>query len=106
MLSRFLETVAGDTLSFRIVLRGGASPVDVTPMSFSGGVREKGASENLVNFSFEQVPNVVGVMRVVLPPEKTKALEGQTENYEWYVRMQHDDYIKTLGFGALRVITL
>lgn len=106
MLNRFLETVAGDTLSFRIVLRGGASPVDVTPMTFSGGVRRKGEAENIVDFSFEQVPSVVGVMRVILSSENTAKLAGQSENYEWYVRMKHDDYIKTLGFGALRVITL
>jgi hypothetical protein len=106
MLNRYLETAAGDTLSFRIVLRDGASPVDVSAMSFSGGVRRQGGTVNLVDFSFELVNGVIGVVRVTLTPEQTSMLRSASDILEWHVKMNRDGHIKTLGYGALKVLPL
>lgn len=106
MLSRFLETVAGDTLSFRIVLRDGSSPVDVSPMVFSGGVKNPGAKTNIVDFQFEVIPGPIGVVRVTLTPEQTRRLTATDRLYEWYVRVETENFAKTLGGGALKVISL
>jgi len=103
MLSRFIETVAGDTLSFRIVLRDGASPVDVSEALFSGGVKESGSEVDMLDFEFKVVPNSLGVVRVTLTPEQTILMTNPDKLYQWYVRIENGDYKKTLGFGAIKV---
>lgn len=106
MLSRYLETASGDTLSFRIVLRDGSSPVDVSTATFTGGVRVPGSRVNLLDFNFEITGGPIGVVRVYLTPEQTATLRNSTNIYEWHVRLVNGDYVKTLGYGALKVVTL
>lgn len=104
MLSRFLEVVAGDTLSFKVILRDGVSPVDVSTFDFSGGVRQQGGVGNIADFNFDFIDTYNGVVRVYLNPDQTKFLQNTTKLYEWYVRIQQGDYAKTLSFGALKAV--
>lgn len=104
MLSRYLEVVTGDTLSFRIVLRDGSSPVDISGFTFSGGVRQAGTKINIANFGFEVIGGPIGVVRVTLTPSQTEILRPSPILYEWNVKASTADYVKTLGRGALKVL--
>jgi len=106
MLNRFLELVSGDTLSFKIVVKDGASPVDVSLATFTGGIRQPSSFGLIALFDFEVVDAANGVVRAVMGPDKTKFIQNPNMMYEWYVKMEVEEYSKTLCFGGLKVTRL
>lgn len=104
MLNRFLELVPGDTLSFKIIVKDGVSPVDVSLATFSGGVRQPSSFGLIALFDFEIVDASAGIVRAVMQPEQTRFITNTNMMYEWFVRMETESYSKTLCFGGLKAV--
>lgn len=104
MYTNSIQCIAGDTLTFQIIVRYGTTPVDLTGTQFIGYVK----SENVpvMPFEFDVTDIAIGIVRPTLSATSTSAIPVRDKPYTWYVRMVQENYIKTIGRGAIKVIAL